>query len=70
MRASDDQVQLAAAQRLFGQHVNWAHRPDDVPFRVTGVMSDGMVTIDRFTGAFAPHLFVIAKNDDDGGTAA
>jgi hypothetical protein len=64
----DAAAQKDAALALLGKRVYFAHlAPGEAkvrgmkPARVTTVTGDGMVCIEEWPGAFAPHLFVVAE---------
>jgi hypothetical protein len=53
-----------AALELLGKRVRFAHqRPSDAPegYRVQSVNWSGLVSIEGFSGLFAPHLFVVVE---------
>jgi hypothetical protein len=52
-----DQQQKDLALSLLGHELRWTHLPDGPPVRIQSVGWNGMVTLDGWTGEFAPHLF-------------
>jgi hypothetical protein len=56
--------QIAAAKRLLGRRVAFAHRPEE-SFEVARVNSrDGMLELKGLSGEFAPHIFIEARERD------
>lgn len=56
-------AQKDLACSLLGKAICFAHMPHGERFRVTSVDYEGMVTIDKLPGLFAPHVFVHATED-------
>lgn len=54
-----------AAFKLLGKWVRFAHHTEPLKenerLLVTMIDGDGMVTVDKMDGYFAPHLFVVAE---------
>jgi hypothetical protein len=52
------------ALELLGKQVRFAHqKPSDAPegYRVQSVNWSGLISIEGFSGLFAPHLFVVVE---------
>jgi hypothetical protein len=50
---------------LLGKRVKMRHlcAPNDPTYRVVALRSTGMIEIDRMSGEFAPHLFVLVEEE-------
>lgn len=61
----DVRVKRAAGTALVGKHVRFAHLADEPAnyHRVKSVNSFGMITLEGFSGEFAPHLFVTVRDE-------
>lgn len=56
-----DLKQKDAAIALLGKTIRFAHQPDGPDHHIQSVGWNGMVTLHRMAGEFAPHLFITAN---------
>jgi hypothetical protein len=53
--------QRAAAFKLLGNLVRFAHQPEGPYYLCVSANKDGMVEVLGLSGVFAPHLFVVVE---------